>query len=130
MVLEAIGGPDTHERQDHHERRDDDGLDRLKGTLQPQRHGQATVTSLISAEFHRVLSCHGVPHSPGRRPQIPPIPSTLPHLCRISERRSLTFNPRKRNAPAHPPSRRRINERASGKTREQVQEDRRKTSQK
>ncbi len=45
------------------------------------------VTGLISAQFHRVLSCHGVPRSPGRRPRGPPI---LQH--------PLTYNPLPANA--------------------------------
>ncbi len=45
------------------------------------------VTGLISAQFHRVLSCHGVPHSPGRRPHSPQI-----------HQRPLTYIPLPANA--------------------------------
>ena len=63
-VLESGRGPDHDDRRHHHEGGNDGGLGGLEGTLQPQGHGKATLSGLISAQFHRDPWCHG----PGIRP--------------------------------------------------------------
>ncbi|MDI2022274.1 hypothetical protein PJL18_02807 [Paenarthrobacter nicotinovorans] len=67
-VLETVCSPHSDERKHHNNGRNERCLGRFQPALQPKGHREATVSGLISAQFHRVQSCHDEPLSPVRRP--------------------------------------------------------------
>ena len=70
-VLETGGGPHRRDGRNDRQRGNDGCLGRLQPALQPQGHGKATVSGLISAQFHRVPWCHGAA-SPDRFDRLNP----------------------------------------------------------
>ncbi|GAB5079553.1 hypothetical protein ARTHROSP310_26960 [Arthrobacter sp. AD-310] len=64
-VLEAGRGPNGNDWSENHQGGQKGRLGSFNGTLQPQGHGKATVSGLISTQFHRVPWCHAGSAEPG-----------------------------------------------------------------